>query len=220
MELREYWRIIRRSVWLVLLMPLIAGAVTYYYAHKSERPTYLATATMLTTSSASPTSGLDSTTLSAIVTSQAFDQAVVQQFPTLSLVPSEIGSLIQANSSGNLIYITSTGPNQQFAAVVANDVAQTLVDQGSVFQLPSARIINPASSTAPPTFKSSKKTIVMSSAIGLILALGIAFVREYLDMRIKTEADLSKFLNIPVLGTVAEYKIKPSRRRKSAKETG
>ncbi|QSO45434.1 YveK family protein [Alicyclobacillus mengziensis] len=220
MELREYWKIIRRSLWLILLIPIVTSFVAYYYAHKTTKPVYQATATLLTTASASSQSGPGPTTLFGILTSQAFDQDVIKEFPSLLLSPSEIASLIQPATSGSLIYITSVGPNEPYAASVANAVAQTFVDQGSAFGLPSATVINPASPTAPATIKSSKKTVIMAGVIGLILALGIAFMREYLDLRIKTETDMSRFLNIPVLGTVQEYKIRQKKSGKSKRKIG
>ena len=219
MELREYWRIIRRNLWLVLIIPIVAGMASYYYAHKTSKPIIEATATLLTTvgqNQAPPSS----TTLSTIVSSQAFDNVVAQQFPSLGVSPTEMSGLVVVQTSGTLVYVTAGGPNEQYAATLANAVAQTLVNDGSMFNLPAASIINPASPLTPPILKSSKKTVIMAAVIGLILALGIAFMREYLDLRIKTEADMSRFLNIPVLGTVQEYKIRQKRSGKSKRKIG
>jgi capsular polysaccharide biosynthesis protein len=220
MELHEYWRIIKRSLWLILLIPIVTSFVAYYYSHKTMRPVYQSTATLLTTASASSQSGLAETTLAAILTSQTFDQAVVAEFPSLLLTPSEIANIIQPTTSGSLIYITAVGPNEPYAASVANSVAQTIINQGSMFGLPNASLINPANPNSPAILKSSKKTVIMAGVIGLILSLGIAFLREYLDLRIKTEADMSRFLNIPVLGTVQEYKIKQKKSGKTKQKIG
>jgi len=38
-----------------------------------------------------------------------------------------------------------------------------------------------------------------------LLALGIAFLREFLDKRVKTEEEMEKILDLPVLGTVAKF---------------
>jgi capsular polysaccharide biosynthesis protein len=221
MELREYWRIIRRNLWLILIITIVTSLAAYYYAHKTTKPIYQATATLLTSSgNTSSQTGPDVTTLSAILTSQTFDQAVVAEFPSLLLTPSEIANIIQPTTSGSLIYITAVGPNEPYAASVANSVAQTIINQGSMFGLPNASLINPANPNSPAILKSSKKTVIMAGVIGLILSLGIAFLREYLDLRIKTEADMSRFLNIPVLGTVQEYKIKQKKSGKTKQKIG
>lgn len=212
MELLEYWRIIRKRLWLVLLIPIIAAVVSGVYAQKTLKPTYKATATLIMNiinQQAAP----NSNTVSGIVTSQIFDQAVLSEFPQLYLTPSQMAQLISVNTSGDLLYITSTGPNQQFAAAVANSVAKTIVDQGTTLSLPGARLINPADGNRAPVLPSKTRPVIMAFAIGLLASLAFAFMREYLDMRITTEADLARFLNVPVLGSVGEYRY-PHRKSK------
>ena len=50
---------------------------------------------------------------------------------------------------------------------------------------------------------------MVNTAIGLILggllALGIAFLRAFLDKSVRTEEDVQKYLDLPVIGSVANF---------------
>ncbi len=49
-----------------------------------------------------------------------------------------------------------------------------------------------------------KKTLntLMAAALGVMLAVGLAFLLEYLDNTFKSEEDVRRFLNVPVLGNL------------------
>jgi succinoglycan biosynthesis transport protein ExoP len=46
--------------------------------------------------------------------------------------------------------------------------------------------------------------ILISAAVGLVLAIAAAYLLEYLDDTIKTSADVNKLLKLPVIGQIAE----------------
>lgn len=207
MELREYWRVITKRWWLVLLIPIVAAVVSGYYSYKEIAPTYQATAAVLLNvgNSAQPP---DPSTIGGVISSQVFDNAVIQEHPNLQVSSSELGQLLTTDQSGDLLYISADGPNQPFAAAVANDVAQTFInDAQNLMGMPSSRWVNHADGTSgtAPISPHKEKNVMMAFALGLLVALGLAFMLEYLDMRVKTEADMIRFLQIPVLGTVQDY---------------
>ena len=70
----------------------------------------------------------------------------------------------------------------------------------------SIRFISPA--FPPPTASSPDKMLILvvSPVIGLLLGIGIAFVRDFLDSAFKRESDVEQALEIPVLGSIREVK--------------
>jgi G-rich domain on putative tyrosine kinase len=56
--------------------------------------------------------------------------------------------------------------------------------------------------TSPSSPKVSRNTI-LSGALGLLLGLGVAFLLERLDRRIRTPEDLEAIYGLPLLGVVA-----------------
>ena len=47
----------------------------------------------------------------------------------------------------------------------------------------------------------------LAGMVGLMLAAGIAFLIEYLDTTLKTPDDVARYLNLPVIGYIAEMKV-------------
>lgn len=221
MELREYWRVIRKRILLVLFIPIVAALVSGYYSYKVTKPTYEASTTLLF-NVGSVNDMPDGSTLSGLIASEVFDNAIRQAYPDLKLSNSQVNSSINVGIAGELMTISAIGPSQAFAAAVANDVATTFVKQGqSLIGMPSARVVTSAdnNSSIAPISPHKKRTLEMAFGMGLLVSLGLAFMLEYLDMRVKTEADMAKFLQIRVLGSVEEYRNKVSgRQKKSAKQ--
>jgi polysaccharide biosynthesis transport protein len=65
-------------------------------------------------------------------------------------------------------------------------------------------IVESANLPRVPVGPNKMMMILLSAAIGLALAMGAAYLLEYLDDTVKTAADASKLLNIPVIGHIPE----------------
>ena len=67
-----------------------------------------------------------------------------------------------------------------------------------------------------------KPTLNMAIAfvVGLMISVGLAFLLEYLDNTIKSEEDLERLLELPVLGTITEIEVDTGKKkqRESAKD--
>jgi polysaccharide biosynthesis transport protein len=71
-------------------------------------------------------------------------------------------------------------------------------------------VVVPAEIPVTPIGPNKTLSILLSSAIGLILAIGAAYLLEYLDDTIKTPEDVTRTLNLPVIGTIGYIKGKTS----------
>ena len=71
------------------------------------------------------------------------------------------------------------------------------------------KIIEPAV-TAEPVDANLRLTVLLAGMFGLMLALGIAFLFEYLDDTVKTPEELAHVTGVPLLGTISKYKVQNS----------
>ncbi len=66
----------------------------------------------------------------------------------------------------------------------------------------------PAVVSEDPIRPKPLQTTALAGAVGLMLAAGIAFLVEYLDDTLKTPTDIERVLGVPVIGYIAQLKIK------------
>jgi len=57
-----------------------------------------------------------------------------------------------------------------------------------------------------PVKSNIKLNIAIAFFIGLMASIGLVFVLEYLDRTIKTEEEIEKYLDLPVIATIPRYK--------------
>lgn len=142
-ELRRYWWILRKWLILVLLLPIVCGAIAYVASIRST-PVYSASATLLVYRTPSG----DITDYNAIVTSERLARTystMIPRRPVLEAVIQRMGlnespaslakrmrvSLIQDTQ---LIQLDVEDANPQRAADLANAIAEEFIRQNSALQ--------------------------------------------------------------------------------------
>ncbi len=66
------------------------------------------------------------------------------------------------------------------------------------------KIIDPAVQPSKATPLNTVKNLLLGAILGLGLGFGLALLREYMDNTIRTSDDITKFLDLPVMGMVPE----------------
>ena len=82
------------------------------------------------------------------------------------------------------------------------------------------QIAQPATVPASPSSPKTARNTVLGAALGLLLGLGVAFLLERLDLRIKEPKDLGEVYGLPLLGVVPEDRAleRSARRKGGARE--
>lgn len=219
LELREYWSILRKRWILVVLIPVIAIIVSGLFSFFVLQPQYDASTTLLVnqkTNNSAPiqyqdiqTSEALVKTYSDIIKSRTIESAVIQDLH-LNLTTDQLDKMVSVSSpdQSQVIQVTVTSPDVHQAAGIANDLAaefqskaQTIMDVQDVHVVDKA--IVPAH---PHKVKPNKKlNLAIALILGLMVSVGLAFLLEYLDTRIRTEDDVRRYLNLPLLGSVVDF---------------
>lgn len=82
---------------------------------------------------------------------------------------------------------------------VAPDVIKEAVEAGSV------KVISNASLATVPVSPNIKKNTMLAAAVGFVLVIGIIVLQVLLDNKINTEEDVTKYLDMTVLGVIPQY---------------
>lgn len=82
---------------------------------------------------------------------------------------------------------------------VAPDVIKEAVEAGSV------KVISNASLATEPVSPNIEKNTMLAAAVGFVLVIGIIVLQVLLDNKINTEEDVTKYLDMTVLGVIPQY---------------
>lgn len=107
-----------------------------------------------------------------------------------NLVQKELGALPAAQRYGSV-----------------GESLQNRADQLGVLaalQTGNAEVVQPASVPTSPSFPKTSRNAVVGALIGLLLGLGLAFLAERLDRRVRDVSELEDAYAVPVLGAIPE----------------
>ncbi|KHD35742.1 capsular biosynthesis protein [Clostridium acetobutylicum] len=105
-----------------------------------------------------------------------------------------------------IIDITANAKSPEEAADLANDFSDSFVAVSKeVYTAGDARIIDRATAPKSPIKPKKLINIVVAFVLGLFVSIGIAFIKEYMDKTIKTQDDIKRHLDLPVLGVIPSY---------------
>jgi len=224
MELIRYARILRRWMWMIVICPIVA-ALTAGIVSFSLPPVYEAQVVVLVRP-AQPLASTDPTVaaLSAEQVSSTYAKLMVER-PMLESVIADLGLKTRPDALEQTIKVTPQPGTtildvrvQSSNPALASDVANRLVAnfiadvkriQQQETQFPNARsadnlvVVSPAVVPDRPVSPNKALNIAIAFGAGLLLALGVAYLLDYLDQSIKSDEELTERLGLITIGHVA-----------------
>ncbi|MCQ9279188.1 Wzz/FepE/Etk N-terminal domain-containing protein [Staphylococcus borealis] len=114
---------------------------------------------------------------------------------------------VTSQSDSQILTINVENGSKNDAERVANEVAQIFrKDMPKIMNVDNVSILSKADGTATKVSPNLIQNLAIGLVLGLILALVIVVFKELFDRRIRTEEDVKRELNIPVLGTIQKLK--------------
>lgn len=207
----ELFSIIKRSKWLIASLAIIAALIAFLVSSYVISPTYEASTQVLVAPKQSEQSidlGQVQSSINLVNTYRVIIQspAILEQVQKNVIgAPDNISNLIAVNSEQNsqVINIKVQHTNPVLASDIANEIGNVFSKE--IPELMSVDNVKILSKASIPTFP-LKPNILMNTAvaavIGIMIAISISLLKVVLDRRIKTEQDVEKILELPVLGSI------------------
>ncbi|GGA72910.1 YveK family protein [Ornithinibacillus halotolerans] len=158
-------------------------------------------------------------TYKEIVRSSSILEKVIKEV-NLNTTPEELGKKIQVSSGedSQVITVSAIGESPELAAQLTNLIVEhfqktivSIMNIDNVFILSKA---NPASSQKPIQPRPFIN-ILIAGIIGVATSIGMALFLEFLDTKVKSEADIEN-LGITVLGSVSVIEKRKGKKEKEA----
>ena len=223
MDLRQYWEVLRKRWVIVVVLPLVAALTSGIISFFVIEPVYQSSTTLIVGKKALE-SGQEAIqmlennvlqanlqlakTYAAIAHSRAVEQNVINCL-NLPMSVGGLNSLISINpvKTTEILEIQVTNADPELAAAIANKMAEefskAVID---IKKVDSVSIVDTAVIPDRPFKPNKKLNVLLALVVGLMAAVGLVFLMEFLDRTIKTSSDVEMLLEIPVLGVISNNK--------------
>ncbi|RFU62729.1 YveK family protein [Bacillus sp. V59.32b] len=114
---------------------------------------------------------------------------------------------VQSEQDSQVINLSVQDPDRVQAADIANKTASVFQEEiVKIMNVDNVKIITKATTAddQSPIKPNPLLNIAIALVVGLMAGVGLAFLLEYLDNTVKTEQDIEKLLELPVLGVITK----------------
>ncbi len=222
MELSGYFAVARRWWWTLLVAAWVAGLAGYYVASRLPN-TYESAVEMLVgpintdAATVGASAKLIQTYASLATTGPVLSDVVKEG--NLGVSPGYIAAntRVSANVDSRILTIRVQAGDPQEAADIANGIATVLEERASagiVRPEGSLTVTDPAVPNPVPVAPQVSLIVLLATAAGILAALVLVLMIEYLSRTVSSREELAKLAGAPVLGAVPA----PKKARASAKD--
>jgi capsular polysaccharide biosynthesis protein len=216
---------LKKRLALIAIIAAIAVAVSGIISYFILTPVYQASTQLLVNQKTNEQPVLDPNqvrtnveminTYSVIIKSPKILNDVVKNLK-LTQTSDDLAGAITVNSEQNAQVFNLTVQNEDPAQAVeiANEIAETFSAKiPEIMKVDNVEILAPAilKDNQAPVKPKPLLNIAIALVVGLMAGVGLAFLLEYLDNTIKTEEDIQRVLQLPVLGSIPKISIDDER---------
>ncbi len=215
-SLRELFQTLRKRIWLIVAITVIATMTSGIVSYFVLTPIYQASTQLLVNQAKNeqPIYNISEiqtnlqliNTYNVIMKSPAILDVVKEELD-LNMPVEELNGKINVTSEkdSQVVNVTVEDADPYMAADIANTVASVFQREiVKIMNVDNVNILAKAEVKEQPVPVKPKPLLNMAIAfvVGMMTGVGLAFLLEYLDNTIKNEQDVEKLLELPVLGAV------------------
>ena len=222
-NLGDFLRVLKRWLALVIILPVISGTAAFAYFYVTYVPQFTSTAIVACSAKQVSSGNIDGSTLSTSKEVAKSFKYMMTQSTTLQSASEILHENTKIDYSGYtsatlagmvsvsqvedtyFLNISATATNRWVACDVANAVAQASVNiAGENGELGVGKISVLMNAEVPTVENGSNMwmKVALATLVGFAAAVAIVFIRYITDDRIKTQEDILRSYNVPVLGVI------------------
>ena len=219
-ELRELLEILLKRKLLIIIMTVLCTVAGGLYSVFLITPMYNAETTMMVNGAKNMTDIASSLDIGSINLSQKLvvtygeivkSRIVLEQTIDSLKLDMTYGQLLRKTTAQQvggteILKIAVQDENPEQAAVIANKISDVFVKEVMrILKVNNVETIDKAIPIEKPVNVKTALNTAIAMILGLMMGVFIAFVLEYMDNTIKTENDVQKYLDLPVLGLIPDH---------------
>jgi capsular polysaccharide biosynthesis protein len=215
-DIKAIYNVIRKRVWILIIMTVLAGIAGEFYARFLETPLYQSSTRIILRADAQTMP-----TLKVIVREPVVLEKVIAELDLLKTPDSLRGQISVDNVEASQVTVISVvDKDPKLAAAIVNSVAKVFKEQVfNLYQFNDVTILSEAKENPWPINQNHNKTILIAIILGVFISLGLIFLLDSLDDTLKNEREIEQLLDLPVLGSISKMTSKNTSRKKSHLQT-
>lgn len=214
LDLHEILHVLRRRLWLLVTLPVVAGLVAAILSLYVLSPVYSASTTLWVIKDGSGQISYNdlmlnrnlTKTYAEVATSRAvMSDAIDRLGQKGAITVEELQKKLTVTPvrDTEILSFDIQDESPVMAAKWADAVARAFQDQIKTFmKIENVAVVDAATVPTAPIKPRAKMNSVIAFVLGAVAAVGLAFLLEYLDTSIKSPEDLTRHLGLPVLGLI------------------
>lgn len=215
-DFRELFYEFKRRIWWILLAAVLgtgaAGAYSYYLLtpqYISEAKIYVLSKETTLTSLADLQMGTQLTQdYKELIGSRPVMQEVINTL-NLEITYRQLADKLKLENPKDtrILYLTVTDPNPYMAKAIVDEIANAASDYiGEIMEMTPPKLIEDGMVATVQTSPNVKKNAAVGGLVMLVLACGVITLSVIMNDTIRSEEDVFKYLELPVLAVVPERK--------------
>ena len=234
-DLKEIFLMFWKKKLEIILVIAIFAILGYVYTMAFTSPMYTSSTTLVLAGTNSEQEGESSITTNDLTLNSKLVSTYSQLVKSNKVVRQVISNLgidisenelrnnisVSSVSDTELIKITVKTDNPKYSADIANETAKVFTSEvAEIYNINNVHVVDVAEESNVPSNIDHKKDIIMFAAIGVIIAFIYVIIASMLDTTVKTEEEIERLVNLPVLAAIPIYDVaesKKNRRKKGGK---
>jgi capsular polysaccharide biosynthesis protein len=213
LDLREIFRVMRRRLSLLVLIPLVAAVTAGVVSYAFLSPVYSAETTLWVIKDGSGQINYNdlllnrnlTKTYAEVAASRAVMNDVIKRLQLKDVTAEQLELKLTVNpvKDTEILSFTVQDTDPQMVARLADAIAAAFQDQiRSYMKVENVVVVDAAAVPASPIKPRKMMNVAVAFVLGAMAAVGLTFLLEYLDTSIKSPEDVSRYLELPVLGMI------------------
>ena len=232
-NLQEIIYAILNRIWLVILAAVVCGAAMNIYTAKFITPMYRSSVTLYVNNSTKFIDGeteiekVDRIASADLATSERLVTTyvtILESNTVLRQVYNKVfeetgvrissGAIRGSMSAGavnetEVFRVAISNPDPKMAAVIANAIAK-VAEEGalaSIVEGSSTKVVDWATVASAPYAPNAMRNTFLGIVGGILLAIGFIVLTVLMDVRVRSEEDLARMSEAPVLGVIPDFDV-------------
>lgn len=224
LDLKELFEIFWSKKVQIILIILIFAVIGIIYTMGFVTPVYTSSTTLVLATSNGENQSTTNTTNSITTTDITLNSKLVSTYSVLVRSKDVLGQVISnlgidisweslknnvtvsAVEDTEVIEISVTNGNPQYAADIANEIAKVFSDKvAEIYNINNVHIVDEAETPTGPSNINHTKDVIIFAFIGVVVAVIYVLIANMLDTTIKTADDIERQFKLPVLASIPIY---------------